>query len=288
MNPEPPEIITNSSVELAVGTISDYPTTRSGLNLVLLFPGIMNYDVWTSLLKLELSKIDNVRAEIVGISEISLGQFLCDVIFDSHDKYLHLINERIAYLVSEVDPSTIMLIGHSYGAFIITRFLEMYRNYEISGIIVAGSILPADYMWRRTDTKTKLVVNECGQGDYVPVLAGMLSKRFGASGRIGFSDHNAINRWHPNKTHGRFLYFSRVASIRHAEVRECIEKYIKPILSDGLVLDHEGALCPLTKWEKLIRIIMWPASFLPRVMSRLVRAIILVCSGRYFRAANFS
>jgi hypothetical protein len=284
MHAKEKEVIGSATKYLTeAGIYSNYPTTRSGLNLVLLFPGIRNYDVWTSILKKELSKIDDVRAEIVGISEFSLGQFFFDVIFDAHDRHLHIINERVVALIAKHEPSAILLIGHSYGTFIMSRFLEAYRNYAISGIILAGSILPVDFMWRRADTSIEVIVNECGRGDYFPVLAGMLSKRFGASGRIGFSDDRATNRWHPYKTHAHFLYFSQMVEVERATISGCIDKYIKPILLEGLVLEDQGVFSPLTAIEKVARVALWPTLLLPRFLSRITRAMILILFGRYFR-----
>src|SRR5882672_3785374 len=90
--------------------------------------------------------------------------------------------------------SRIDLIGHSFGTHIIAwgvDGLPSISNIQIHTIILAGSVLRADFPWRDMmrgpGKRVKRVANDCGSKDAVLLLSQFFILFTGMAGRTGFS-----------------------------------------------------------------------------------------------------
>lgn len=102
----------------------------------------------------------------------------------------------------------VSVIAHSFGTYIVSEILKHNRELKLKRIIFCGAIVSQPFDWQAVveagqaevypdPTKTDcVVINDCGARDIWPVLAEAVTVGYGASGRFGFGDSFAENRFH--------------------------------------------------------------------------------------------
>jgi pimeloyl-ACP methyl ester carboxylesterase len=149
------------------------------------------------------------------------------------------------------------VIAHSFGTYIIAEILKRGFDLRIHRLIFCGSIVPQNFPWEQYQGRfdDEKVINECGKGDLLPVLAQSLSWGYGASGTFGFGSVLVKDRFHAG---GHSQYFDR----------EFVEESWEPFIRRG---EYEG-----TKFEVQMPTTPWWVSVLGIVPLRWTFPLCLV------------
>ncbi|WP_447745198.1 response regulator [Enterobacter asburiae] len=160
--------------------------------------------------------------------------FFIPIIRNSQVKRLR---SKLLRLFNSNQDKSFVFFAHSFGTYIVVKAIEDLIN---SGnivpqlkIVLAGSVLPSNYKLNTIldHNELNVIVNDCGNDDYVLWLSEAFVPFTGMAGRTGFygvSNNRLVNRYHSgNHSH----YF---------EVDEFMEKYWLPIIWDETVIDHDN------------------------------------------------
>ena len=101
------------------------------------------------------------------------------------------------------------VIAHSFGTFIIGYAMLKYREIRFDKVILCGSILPRDFDWHELFVREQVgrVRNECGGQDAWVMLAPLLVRGTGRSGRKGFLSLGTRCSNEPHKYHKHSDFF---------------------------------------------------------------------------------
>lgn len=97
----------------------------------------------------------------------------------------------LEYCARRAPNSTIHLIGHSFGTYIVCEALKnisMVTSPKFGNIILVNSVLKSNYNFIDIITKhgIKKIISECGINDKILILSQMFAIKLGMAGRIGF------------------------------------------------------------------------------------------------------
>lgn len=116
---------------------------------------------------------------------------------------------KIKYSIDSNIDKKIYLIGHSFGTYIIAKFIEnnAFENH-IDLVILSGSVLSSEYdIQNKLSPKVNKIINDCGTRDIILIINKIFIFGLGDSGRKGFLGVNSdkiINRYFKG---GHSLYF---------------------------------------------------------------------------------
>ncbi|QLY59951.1 response regulator [Citrobacter freundii] len=128
-----------------------------------------------------------------------------------------------------------VFFAHSFGTYIVARAInEIIENGDVVPqltLVLAGSVLPSNYNLNTIldHNKNNVIINDCGNSDYVLWLSEAFVPSTGMAGRTGFygvSNSRFVNRYHPG---GHSHYF---------DVDGFMEKYWLPILWNDTVIGN--------------------------------------------------
>lgn len=89
------------------------------------------------------------------------------------------------------------VVLHSYGTLLFSRLLlePRFKDLKFGRLILTGSIVRPDYDWAQhvRSGKIEVVVNYCGDQDWIVSLAQFAIPKSGPSGRLGFVDETVMN-----------------------------------------------------------------------------------------------
>jgi hypothetical protein len=188
--------------DFLLSNVSLSPTSET---IVVLIHGIRTYAIWQNQLK---KKIE----DSLGIKVIPLDYGYKDVvrfwlpIRKVRNTSVNHIAEELDIIKRDNPNANIVIIAHSFGTYIAGEFLKNNSCYQISRLLLCGSILPEKFKWDKLYNfkEDKLIVNEVGTKDFWPLLAKSLTFGYGASGTFGFRTHVAQDRYH-NVDHSGFF-----------------------------------------------------------------------------------
>lgn len=97
----------------------------------------------------------------------------------------------LEYCARRAPNSTVHLIGHSFGTYVVCRALEkisIERAPRIGNIILVNSVLKGGYDFSKIVKKHGInkIVSECAINDRVLILSQLLAIGLGMAGRVGF------------------------------------------------------------------------------------------------------
>ncbi len=102
--------------------------------------------------------------------------------------------------------TTVSIIAHSFGTFIIAEILEKRFDINFGHIIFCGSVVESGFPFERHATRFEgAVVNEVGTHDIWPILADSATWGYGPTGAFGFHRPRTFDRYHRGVTHSAFL-----------------------------------------------------------------------------------
>ena len=118
---------------------------------------------------------------------------------------------ELRMLCSKKKRTRIDLVGHSFGTHILAwalMGLERESSITIHTVILAGSVLRAEFPWRELlGSRVMRLINDCGTKDHVLLLSQFLVLFTGMAGRTGFSGAASVvfrNRY-SNFGHGGYF-----------------------------------------------------------------------------------
>jgi pimeloyl-ACP methyl ester carboxylesterase len=157
------------------------------------------------------------------------------------------------------------VICHSFGTWLVGELLRRYDDVRFDAIVLAGSILPADYDWLSAieDSRVLAVRNEMATRDVWPGVARWIPPMygggaFGDSGASGFTqEHDLLEQMSQEIEHSGTFYHGRFAEwarwLRQPRVPpENMER-----LEEAVALAHEE-FCDRVGWDPLqSRLSLW-------------------------------
>lgn len=214
-------------------------------HVVILVHGINTMALWQN----EISSVlrgEGFEPRPVGYDKFGVWSFLrrSD---KKRRKAIAFVSTNILDARTEFPDAKISIIAHSFGTYVVMQFLEQNKSFQISRLILCGSVLPRLYSFVSLATRLlpttqpdKKIVNECGTHDVWPVLGGRATKRYGPSGTFGSNDGRVLNRWHNYMWHSGFLNapFCR--------------KFWVPFLKNGIVIPGEQNEARIPWWIRLL------------------------------------
>ncbi len=98
----------------------------------------------------------------------------------------------------------ISFIAHSFGSYILCYLLRRTFKFQVSNLIICGSVLPKSFDFTKMSCSIKRVVNDVGNIDNWPLIASCVTFGYGTIGTYGYFNPGVIDRFHPNVGHGAF------------------------------------------------------------------------------------
>ena len=134
------------------------------------------------------------------------------------------IEQQLRNIASENKNSKIVVVAHSFGTYIISKILNRSPDIRIERLLLCGSIIRTNLRWDLIPQRPKLILNDVGDLDILPVLAKASSWGYGASGTFGFKANEVIDRFH-NFGHSDFFGHSHIKIFWTPFIKEA---YIAP------------------------------------------------------------
>jgi hypothetical protein len=198
-------------------------------HVVLLIHGINSLGNWTQIVG-DAIKSETVRPVPTKYGYFPVPRFLAP--WDASNRPIDHIR-RVYRDVRNIFPDAkVSVIAHSFGTYLLTKSLKQNPNMTVWRVILCGSVVEQGFDWSEVAEqigepevadKSLFILNDCGNSDYLPVLAASAGWRYGNAGTDGFSGPFVHNRYHYGN-HGLFF------------TPDFIEKYWKPFIEDGTVV----------------------------------------------------
>jgi hypothetical protein len=201
-------------------------------HVIALVHGIRDIGAWQHSVSCELESQRGVRVVQIRYGLFSAWRFLCPLpVF--FGRPTRRVVTGLNNLRSEYPNAKISVIAHSFGTFLLLRALKNDPLIQLWKVVFCGSVADdlanwSEYRHRVGDGKRPtrdFIVNDCGTGDWWPVLGRAFGWFYGMAGTVGFSEEYVTNRFHRGSDGGRgshSLYFDR----------QFVAKYWKPFLID--------------------------------------------------------
>ena len=240
-------------------------------HVIALVHGICDIGAWHETVQNQITE-PGIRVVQIRYGWFPAIRFLCPL--DLTGGPVTRVLSRLNNLHAEYSNAKLSVIAHSFGTYVIQKVLRKDQNLQLWKLVFCGSVADDLADWaefrRRVGDQVHptadFVVNDCGTGDYWPVLAAAFGWRFGMAGATGFSEEFVTNRFHrgQNNSAGRHsLYFEG----------EFVKEYWKPFLvedkppqkGDGIQGEHLSGFVkvfynPLARTlARLVALVVWVA-----------------------------
>ncbi|MCD9464537.1 hypothetical protein CJF25_16365 [Photobacterium phosphoreum] len=146
-------------------------------------------------------------------------------------KQVDLFTSFLENILIKNPESTVNIIGHSFGTYLIVNALENIKLDNLTRLnylILSGSVVRADHDFNPICDKyaIKNIVNDCGINDIPLIMSKLFCFGLGHGGRVGFnsSSNKVINRYHKS---GHSMY---------STIPDFIDTYWINILVDNKIL----------------------------------------------------
>lgn len=136
--------------------------------------------------------------------------------------------KQLRIIARDYRNSDIVIVAHSFGTYVISRFLKENEDFQVQRILFCGSVVSELYQWDALPNlpRERAVVNDIGTADFWPVLAKTLTFGYGASGVNGFRSPSVANRYHDVAHSGFFT-------------EEIFNEFWLPFLIEGEIVSSE-------------------------------------------------
>lgn len=209
-------------------------------HVVILVHGINTKGLWRNEIRAVLKEEGLIPAP-VGYDVLHVLQFLSPA-SGARREAIEVVTKNILDIRKEYPDAKISFIAHSFGTFVVTEFLKQHESFKVSHLILCGSVLPRLFDFvalasrlEETEGRKKKIINDCGTHDIWPVLAGRITKRYGASGTFGSDNWRVENRWHGYMRHSGFLN------------EDFCRKYWIPFLKNGTLISGERSVTQIPR-----------------------------------------
>lgn len=185
-------------------------------HVIVLIHGIRDIGAWQETVSSELAA-DATHVAVVRYAYHPALRFLFPL--DLSRRPVQEVVKKLQNLRSEFRNAKISIIAHSFGTFVVQKALRSDHNIKLWKLVFCGSVADdltdwSEFKHRIGDGKrpTKdFIINDCGTGDYWPVLGAAFGLRYGMAGALGFSEDLVTNRFFRGKdgksAGGHSLYF---------------------------------------------------------------------------------
>lgn len=167
--------------------------------------------------------------------------------------------EKLRDVRLEYRNAKISIIAHSFGTYVTLKAIETDPNLALWKMVFCGSVANDRIRWVRFKNRIgdgvrptrDFVVNDCGTGDYWPVLGATFGWHYGMAGATGFSEEMVRNRFHrerDGKAGRHSLYFN--SDFVRKYWRPFLIEDVAPINGTGIQGEHLGFFVKLlyTGW----------------------------------------
>ena len=193
--------------------------------------GIRTYGQWQYNLSKEMKKYSRNLESY----EVKYGFF--DILSFSvpwlRNRKIKQISARVESILAGNADKKIFLVAHSFGTLIVSNALRGAPKDSIEVVLLCGSPISHGQDIDHIISASKMTVNECGNRDFILVLARILIMGLGDAGRIGFSRENSSKFMNRFFSGGHSLYF------RNYDAQYSFyEKFWLPILTTNERPEH--------------------------------------------------
>ena len=195
--------------------------------VVILIHGIRTYAIWQNALKKKIESSLSFKVIPLDYGYWDVFRFWIPIDFIRVGAVKH-ISEELNIIKRDYPSANIVIVAHSFGTYITGKILQNNSHYQITRLLLCGSILPENFKWDKLYNfkEEKQIVNEVGTKDFWPMLAKSMTFGYGASGTFGFRTHVANDRYH-NVDHSGFFH------------DDMYEKFWIPFIKDGSIIPSE-------------------------------------------------
>ena len=155
------------------------------------------------------SKATRAVCHPIGWSYFDLFRFWCPLRFVRRGP-IERLHKELRTARARYQDQELYVIAHSFGTYALTRVLLEFQDIVLDGLILCGSVVPADFPWNRVASQLRaprardVAINECGTRDIWPPLAQSSTWGYGASGTYGFGTVDIQDRIHRMPHSGYF------------------------------------------------------------------------------------
>jgi len=189
----------------------------AGRHLIITVHGIRTFGQWQERLE-ALLKRGAHPGERLEVVHYKYGYFSAFAFLSVALRWVAVRRFRAELLSLTREPCTrVDIVAHSFGTYLVARALYSLRRVpglRVNTVILAGSVLPSRFPWRRlVPDRVGRVINECGVKDNILLLSQAIPL-LGMAGRVGFNgmtSENLRNRFFAFGHSGYFLSGGRPA-----------------------------------------------------------------------------
>jgi alpha/beta hydrolase fold. len=153
--------------------------------LVIVVHGIRTRAEWFSHFR-ELVESDGSIFVPAGYEFFDAFRFLCPLWTRRRPVRIVLEKIRDALNLHRGRYSEVVMVGHSFGTYIICQVLRNYPDIRADRLLFCGGVVKATFGWPHLPNRPAHVLNEVGSRDIWPVLAKSATWGFGSTGTFGF------------------------------------------------------------------------------------------------------
>ena len=168
--------------------------------LIAMIHGIRTQGEWHDRLKKFLENDNSITVVPIKFGFLDSISFWIPFLTFLRSRKVRHVTKEMRLLKRDYPNHDLVVIAHSFGTFLISKFLKENHDYNIDRLLLCGSIIPENFDWNALPNFPKKgnAVNDIGFKDIWPVLAKTSTFGYGASGTFGFNTHTIENRYHFN------------------------------------------------------------------------------------------
>lgn len=172
--------------------------------VVVLIHGIRDHALWQQEIRDSL-EVAGFKVVSTNYGRFDLFRFLMPFGFFRRKAISEVLNQLNTVFYSN-PGSTVSVIAHSFGTYIIGHILRDNFNLKFDRIILCGSILKYNFPFEHCQSRfSPEILNEVGTRDIWPAVAESVTVGYGSAGTFGFHRPLVYDRWHNGASHGYFL-----------------------------------------------------------------------------------
>lgn len=219
-------------------SFSEIRTSKEVEDVIILVHGIRTYAEWQSMLRREFSRL-GIPVEPTNYGYFDVFRFLVPVPWFRAEA-LNRVRILAEQVRADYPQAKVSFLAHSFGTYLVSRFLQEQANFPIHRILFCGSVVRYNFPFEQLRTRFHApIVNEVSARDPWPLLAQKLSVGYGAAGTRGFNQPAIVDRWHKNFGHSAYL-----------EASFC-KKYWLPFFSKGIIVESEEVASKPPIWVRI-------------------------------------
>lgn len=192
--------------------------------LVAMVHGIRTHAEWHDQLEKAIKSSSTAEVKSVKYGFFDSIRFLMHF----YGPKLKHVTEEFRLLKRDYPDHEIVIVAHSFGTFLTTKFIENNTDFNVDRVLFCGAVVNENYNFAKLPNfpGQGCVINDVGTQDIYPVLAKSCSLGYGASGTLGFNRQQIKNRYFECKHSGFFT-------------EELFDSYWLPFLLRGDCVDSE-------------------------------------------------